>query len=190
MTIRSTLAAITGRFQPFHLDHLALAQRALADYERITIGITNPDPRSQVRNAASPHRHRAEANPLTYFERLSIIRSALEMAGVPSARFDIVPFPLEQETLWYHYIPAENVQLVRTFSEWEDTKVDILRGGGYTVQTIAGNPATRISASDIRAAIAAGSDAWRDQVPAGTRAVLDSWCRETLRRRCQGTPLA
>ena len=175
--------AVTGRFQPFHNDHLELTMVGVEECGRVVLGITNPDVRSRVEDSQSLHRHSKEANPFTYFERQRIIARSLTMAGLEPTQFDIVPFPLEAPRLWHDYIPPHAVQLVRTFTKWEDRKIEMLRSGGYEVRGIPGNARTRISASDIRAAMAAGTD-WREQLPAGAVDVLSEFGDVELARRC------
>lgn len=179
--MRTPLIAVTGRFQPFHSDHLQLILKAIGESERVIVGITNPDVRSLVRDPQSPHRHRQDANPFSYFERQEMIARSLETLS--ESRFAIVPFPLDAPSLWHDYIPPDAVQLVRTFAKWEDRKVELLRSGGYEVRAIPGDVRSRIAASDVRRAIAAGDD-WRQNLPEGTVAVLSEIGDEELRGRC------
>ena len=183
--MRSPLIAVTGRFQPIHNDHLDLMLGAVDECGQLIVGVTNPDARSRVVDSASPHRHRATANPFSYFERHSLIARSLTTAGLKLAQFTIVPFPLEAPELWHDYIPKHAVQLVRTFTKWEDRKVELLRSGGYEVRAIQGNVETRISATDVRAAMAAGTD-WRKHLPAGAIRELTAMGDEELARRCAG----
>lgn len=175
--------AVTGRFQPFHLDHLDLVLQAIESSDSVIVGITNPDLRSLVGDSASPHRHRPDANPFTYFERCQIIEQALLAAGLSASQFTIVPFPLDTPSVWHSYIPISYRQLVRTFETWEHRKVELLEAGGYEVKAITGDRNTRISASDIRAAMATGGD-WQRWVPEGAAAVLASFGSDELARRC------
>jgi hypothetical protein len=79
-------------------------------------------------------------------------------------------------------------QLVRIFSDWEREKCRRLAAGGYPVIELQGDPERRVSASDLRAAMARGDGAWREQVPAGTRAALEAIGEQVLRRRCAAMP--
>ena len=162
------LVAITGRFQPFHRGHMELVAHGLSLAPRILIGITNPDPRSWTAAVASAHRHRADANPFSYLQRLQIIAAALHEARIGRERYDVVPFPLDSPRVWSSYIPHNAVQLVRVFSDWEQEKARHLAAGGYQVKVLIGEPDKRISASDIRAAMSAGQP-WAHWVPPGAR---------------------
>ena len=128
-TMRTPAIAITGRFQPFHNDHLELTLSAFDDCGHVIVGITNPDARSRIEDASSPHRHREDANPFSYFERQTIVTRSLALVGLKRSQFVVVPFPLEASALWHDYIPPHVVQLVRTFTKWEDKKIDMLRSG-------------------------------------------------------------
>lgn len=165
---RYSLLAITGRFQPFHCDHLHLVRHGLGRAKRVVIGITNPDSRSLAPLPESPHRHLEGANPFSYLERLQMIQAALDVAGVSRERYDVVPFPLDLPAVWAAYVPFSATQLVRVYSDWEREKTRRLRAGGYAVWVLEGDPASRISGSDIRAAMASGRS-WSQWVPPGAR---------------------
>lgn len=181
--MRTPLFAVTGRFQPFHSDHLDLVLQAVDDGGSVIVGVTNPDARSRVRDSQSPHRHRDDANPFSYVERQAMIASSLSAAGLARTQFAIVPFPLDVPQVWHDYIPSHAVQLVRTFTKWEDKKVELLRAGGYEVRAIPGDQRSRISASDVRAAMVAGAD-WREHLPQGTVEVLSAIGDVELASRC------
>lgn len=168
------LLAVTGRFQPFHVDHLELVQWALAHAERVCIGITNPVGEQRQAHPASAHRHRADANPWDDAQRAALIRAALAAAAVPVARYDIVPFPLDDPSRWAAILPAGTPQLVRVFSDWEREKLRRFEAAGYPVVALQGDPARRVSATDIRAALATGTP-WQQWVPPGARELLAEW---------------
>jgi len=71
------LVCVTGRFQPVHADHLRLFRAALAGGDRLVVAVTNPDPGACRAEPTSGHRHRADANPFTYFERVGLLAAAL-----------------------------------------------------------------------------------------------------------------
>jgi nicotinamide mononucleotide adenylyltransferase len=164
--------AVTGRFQPFHIDHLWLVRHALERATRVVVGVTNPDARSLVEVASSTHRHLHEANPLGFLARKRMIEASLEHAGVARGRYDVVPFPLEAPGTWSSYIPLDVTQLIRVFSEWESAKAGALAAGGYPVVTLAGDHSSRVAATDVRAAIREGRP-WQQLVPDGGRQVLE-----------------
>ena len=158
------MVAVTGRFQPFHNDHLELVLSAHATGESVTVGITNPDPRSLEPLVGSNHRHLLSANPLTYWERARLIRAALIEAGLPVTHFDVVPFPLDAIDVCSSYVPLETTQVVRVYAEWERQKVRRLETAGYPVKVLVGDQGRRVSGTDIRAAIVSNQP-WNHWVP-------------------------
>ena len=56
----TSLACVTGRFQPVHADHLRLFRLALAASGRLVVAVTNPDPGTLRAEPASSHRHLGE----------------------------------------------------------------------------------------------------------------------------------
>jgi len=165
---------VTGRFQPFHVDHLELVRHALGLAAQVLIGITNPDPAARVAHAASAHRHLADANPFSYAQRARLVEAALRADGVAAGRFRIVPFPLEEPSHWPALLPPGSPQLVRVFSDWEREKARRFAAAGYPPLLLQGDPATRVSATDIRRRLATG-EPWQQQVPTGARELLAGW---------------
>lgn len=163
-------ACVTGRFQPVHAQHLELIGMALSRADQVIVAITNPDTDARRAEPTSTHRHTAEANPFSYFERLVLLRAALRAAGWDD-RVMIVPFDLTRPACWTQYVPPGTLQVVRVFSAWEKEKSRQLADAGYPVWQVPGDPATKIHATDIRAAMAAGED-WVTRVPAATVALL------------------
>lgn len=176
-------ACITGRFQPVHAQHLELIGMALARADRVVMAVTNPDTSARREEATSHHRHTSEANPFSYFERVLLLRAALQGAGWDD-RVVIVPFDLTRPPCWPEYVPLNALQVVRVFSEWEREKARQLREAGYQVWEVAGDPATKVHATHIRDAMAIGGD-WVPLVPAATVPLL----RDMLASRMESTAL-
>jgi nicotinamide-nucleotide adenylyltransferase len=168
------LICFTGRFQPFHNDHLELVRYALVHARRVLVGVTNANDSGRRAHPASAHRHRADANPFSFEERRAMIVAALAADGVSAERYAIVPFPLEEPAAWPPLVAPGTPQLVRVFSDWEREKVRRFEAAGYPVLVLEGNPGTRLSASEIRRRIACGED-WAAAVPAGARELAAHW---------------
>lgn len=185
-------AVVHGRFQPFHLEHLAYCRLGLARGEVLVVGITNFDPGLVVPEPTNPERHEPAANPFTYWERALMIRDALLEDGVAPERFLIVAFPIHQPERWPQYVPcdpARTLYLVRVFSDWEAEKVRRLRAAGLPVEAIS-EPAKRLSGREVRARLAAGTG-WEPLVPDAVRQWarrLDGVGRLRERLREQGVP--
>lgn len=111
-----------------------------------------------------------------------MVSASLAAAGLEADSYRIVPFPLDVPDLWSNYIPLDSVQIVRVFSDWEREKARRLKAAGYPVEILEGDTTRRISATDIRAAIAA-EETWTHWVPEGTRRVLAGWDSMQIRRR-------
>jgi nicotinamide-nucleotide adenylyltransferase len=170
MTLRpTTLAAVTGRFQPVHAQHLELFALALAEHDHLVVAVTNPDTAARHLAATSAHRHTDAANPFTYFDRVRLLDAALTAAGLAD-RTTVVPFDLTRPEVWAEYVPRDAVHYVRAYSAWEKDKAGRLADGGYAVTVLDGDPATKIDASAIRERFADGT--WRDLVPAATVPLL------------------
>ena len=184
-----SLACVTGRFQPVHADHMRLFRLALAACGRLVIGVTNPDPGARRPEPGSDHRHLADSNPFTYYERLELLTAALgaaEGAGEDAAgRVSIVPFDLGRPECWPHYAPLHAVQYVGLYGPWEREKVRRLAAGGYRVVAVPGDERTRRTSTAIRQALRAGAG-WEALVPLATVEPL----RDLLaRRRADGMAL-
>jgi cytidyltransferase-like protein len=174
LAVNYPLVIVTGRFQPFHNQHLELMLYALRLAERVIVGITNAEPGALRAHAASPHRHLTGANPYSFEQRRQMILAALTAAGIDAKRVDIRPFPLEDSTLWPEIAPPGTPQLVRVFSDWEREKVRRFTAAGYPPLVLTGNAAQRISGSAIRAAMQSNAP-WQQWVPAGARECLLAW---------------
>jgi cytidyltransferase-like protein len=168
------LVVFTGRFQPFHRDHLEMVHHALGLSEKVLIGVTNPDAAQYVEHAASAHRHLAAANPYSYQQRQQLIDAALQADGIAAIRYDIVPFPLDTPALWSSFVAPGTPQLVRVFSDWELEKVRRFAAAGYPPLVVEGDPVNRVTATEVRRALAAG-EAVPGSVPVGARELLQSW---------------
>ncbi|MHC1559624.1 adenylyltransferase/cytidyltransferase family protein [Actinomycetospora sp. C-140] len=165
----TTLAAVTGRFQPVHAQHLELFALALAEHDRLVVAVTNPDTGARHAEPTSSHRHTDAANPFTYYERARLLAAALTGAGMAD-RSMVVPFDLTRPGVWTEYVPRDAVHYVRAYSAWESDKASRLADGGYRVVVLDGDPAAKLDATGIRAHFADGT--WRDLVPAATVPVL------------------
>jgi len=160
------VACFTGRFQPFHLQHLEVLSVLSHKFERIIIGVTNPDLEDLQAHSASSHRHTDGANPFLFDARVEIINDSIagiQKTDLNNVEIDIVPFDLTKPDSWR--VPAETVFAVRIFSPWEASKVSLFTEQGFeTLQLPA--PKDKLSASDIRLSLAAFDSNWQSLVAA------------------------
>jgi len=161
---------IHGRFQPFHLGHLEYLRLTAKRCETLIVGITNPDPDQIAEEETAQHRHRNEANPYTYFERMRMIREVLADEGL-SERSTIVPFPVNLPQRYRYYVPPDVTHFLRVFSDWEATKVQRLRDAGYAVEVLQPGAEKTIEATEVRRRMTAG-EPWQELVPAGIAHVI------------------
>jgi nicotinamide-nucleotide adenylyltransferase len=171
---RFPVIAFTGRFQPFHRDHLAMVRHALSLAQQVVVGITNPDGTRRNAHPSSAHRHLDAANPFSYAQRAALIESALAAEAVPPTRYRIIPFPLEEPDRWPVVLAPGTPQLVRVFSAWEREKVRRFEAAGYPIVVLEGDPTGRVAGTELRRQLAAGSS-MLDAVPPGARELLASW---------------
>lgn len=166
---RAALGMIHGRFQPFHLGHLAYMREAAARCERLLVGITNPD---RLRTRAvdeDASRHLPESNPFTYTDRLRMVLAAAEEAGV--APVLVIPFPITEPELWPDYVPPGTVHYLRVLSPWGAAKLDRLRAGGGRVEALDAGAGKTVSGTKVREAMRGGGD-WASLVPASVADVI------------------
>lgn len=171
------LISFTGRFQPFHCQHLEMVRFALHRASKVLIGITNPDEQHREQHPSSRHRHLAESNPLSLWQRRQLIEAALTQDGIAKSSWNIVAFPLEKSEQWPALVPRGTPQLVRVFSQWEREKVCRFEMAGYPTLVIEGDPATRLSASDVRTTLR-NTHRVPTSVPPGARELLSCWLTE------------
>ena len=172
------VACFTGRFQPFHNQHMEVLSALSQKFDRIIIGVTNPDLNNLQQHAASQHRHTDVANPFSYESRLQIIKASIsELPELDSIEIDIIPFDLTQPDSWA--VPAETVFALRIFSAWEASKLDLFTGQGFEIIELPA-PATKLSASDIRQSLGSDESDWQSLVaPGAISTIQQEWDNAT-----------
>ena len=172
------VVCFTGRFQPFHNQHREVLSALSHKFERIIIGVTNPDlDRLQV-HSASQHRHTDAANPFSYETRVKIIEDSIanlpELSGVA---IEIISFDLTQPDSWT--VPAETVFALRIFSSWEASKLELFTDQGFKTLELPA-PEFKLSASDIRQSLGSGESDWHPLVaPGAISTIQQGWDKAT-----------
>jgi cytidyltransferase-like protein len=171
--IREPLVAVCGKFQPLHNEHLLYILEAFELGKHVIIGITNPDPWMTRPEDADPIRGLPESNPFTYYERYKMVRNSLSEKGVDSARFDIVPFPINLPEIWHHYIPASAVFLITLYEDdqWLEVRRKKLEEAGLSVWVLWSKPDKGITGSEVRSLIKNNRE-WEHLVPSGAVRVI------------------
>lgn len=168
------VACFTGRFQPFHIQHLEVLDALSHKFDRIIIGVTNPDLGNLQAHSASQHRHTDEANPFSFDARRKIIQESLaglKNSEVSNVEIEIVPFDLTAPQTWK--VPAETVFALRIFSSWEASKSKLFTEHGFETLELAA-PEKKISASDVRNSLSVNDAYWKSVVVADAVATIQA----------------
>jgi len=148
---------LIGRFQPFHLGHLAAVKFALSNVDRLSIGI------------GSSNRSGEKRNPFTADERREMILSSLDRADAEKIAIYYVPDVNDHQKWTYHVdeiVPKYDV----VFSN-DDFTHELYEKRGIKVISVPLKQREILSGTDIRAMIA-GDQNWGELVPEGTKKVL------------------
>ena len=167
---------IHGRFQVLHNDHLKYLMAGKERCKHLIVGITNPDPMLTREDAADIERSTRTANPLTYFERYTMIMAALVETGLPRPGFSIVPFPINLPRLYGHYVPLDGTFFLTIYDAWGRRKLKQFQTMGLKTEILWEKPHHEkgISGSDVRRRMATG-EGWEHLVPPSTRALMTKW---------------
>jgi nicotinamide mononucleotide adenylyltransferase len=170
------IGVIHGRFQIFHNDHLKYVLAGKSQCSHLVIGITNPDPALTRHDPSDLHRSLPATNPLTYFERYTMVRAALVESGSPEPEFSIVPFPINFPELYQYYVPGDAVFYLTIYDDWGRKKLEQFRLAGLTTEILWERPPALkgLSAGAIRRRIATGLP-WEHMVPSAVASLIHEW---------------
>jgi nicotinamide mononucleotide adenylyltransferase len=160
----------------FHHDHLRYLMAGKDRCRHLVVGITNPDPMLTREDPADPLRGSPLANPLTYFERYTMIRAVLHDAGLAEATFSIVPFPINLPELYQHYLPLDATFFLTIYDQWGRRKLEMFQARGLKTEVLWERSLAEkgLSATDVRGRMARG-EPWEHLVPAGTTRLMQRW---------------
>jgi nicotinamide-nucleotide adenylyltransferase len=148
---------LIGRFQPFHLGHLAAVKFALTQINNLSIGI------------GSSNRYNEKRNPFSAEERKEMIQSSLDKSDLQKCKIYFVPDVNDHAKWTYHVdeiIPKYDV----VFSN-DDFTHELYKKRDIKVVSVPLKQREILSGTDIRLKIASGQS-WEDLVPSGTAKVL------------------
>jgi nicotinamide mononucleotide adenylyltransferase len=167
---------IHGRFQVLHYDHRVYLLAGMELCRHLVVGITNPDPLLTRDEHADPKRSDPVANPLTYYERYRMVRAVLEEAGIGSARFSIVPFPISMPELYRYYVPLDALFFLSIYDDWGKQKLEYFRSLGLRTHLLREVSAEQkgLSATDIRRRMAS-DEPWEELVPPSVAQLMKEW---------------
>jgi nicotinamide mononucleotide adenylyltransferase len=170
-----------GRFQPFHNEHLEYVLAARRECRFLWIGMTKYDLDLET-SPLGRDREKPENNPLTYYERIAIIREALTDCGVAPETFNFIPFPIEHPHKLKQFLSTAVPCFTTICEDWNREKIKVLEGEGYVVKVL-WEREKKVTGRDVRERIIRGDHAWREMVPSATaRAVERLNIQDRLRR--------
>jgi len=167
---------IHGRFQVLHKDHLKYLMAGMSRCDHLVVGITNPDPVLTREDPADPGRSSTAENPLTYFERYTMVRAVLTEAGLESFDFSVVPFPVNLPELYRHYVPLGSTFFLTIYDSWGRRKLELFEAQCLKTEVLWEKPPAEkgISGGHVRRRMAEGKD-WKHLVPAATGRLMEAW---------------
>jgi nicotinamide-nucleotide adenylyltransferase len=170
------VGVIHGRFQVLHNDHMQYLMAGVPHCQHLIVGITNAEPEMVQAEDADPQRSSAAANPLTYYERYQLVRSALVEYGVDLSRFSIVPLPISHPERYCNYVPLDAVFFLSIYDDWGRQKREYFESLG--LQTFVLRDVTLeekgISGTDVRQLMKDGQP-WKHLVPTTVAELLEQW---------------
>lgn len=130
------IGVIHGRFQILHNDHLTYLLAGKAECEHLVVGITNPDSSLIRAEEADPERAQPGANPLSFYERMLLVKSALVDVSIPETEFSITPFPINFPDYYFDYLPRKAVFFLTIYDHWGERKLNYFKSLGLTTQVL------------------------------------------------------
>jgi nicotinamide-nucleotide adenylyltransferase len=148
---------LIGRFQPFHLGHLAAVNFALSNVDRLSICI------------GSSNRSNEKRNPFTADERKEMILSSLDDSALKKINIYYIP-DVDDHEKWTYCVDSIVPKYDIVFSN-DDFTHELFKKRGIKVIAVPLEQRHVLSGTEIRAKIASDQN-WSDFVPDGTRDVL------------------
>jgi len=153
-----SLALFVGRFQPYHLGHLAATKWILEREKRLIIGI-----------GSAQYSHTYE-NPFTAGERVEMILAALEEEGL-AGRCVIIPIPdVGQHAIWVQHVKQYCPPFSRVYSNSPLVR-RLFVEAGIEVREIPLFEREKYDATYIRKLMIEGGD-WEKYVPRPVASVI------------------
>ncbi len=167
--------SVHGRFQPLHNGHLKYILGAKAQCDFLWVGVTQFNVRHLVESPLATHRHEDMNNPLTYNERLEMIKGTLIDHGITSRQFDVIPFPIEIPDCLADFLPKRVPIFTTVCEEWNRYKVEILKKAGYKVVVLWEDSVKEIDGMTIRRMIFENDERWKRLVPSSTVKIVEKY---------------
>jgi len=141
-----------GRFQPFHKGHLEAVKHILKEMDELVIVV-----------GSAQYSHRVD-NPFTVGERITMIRNALEEAGIPDSRCWVIPVPdMGIHMLWVAEVVGYTPKFDVVYANEPLTR-RLFTEAGYEVKPVPLFKRDAYSATQIRERMLNGKN-WETLVP-------------------------
>jgi len=141
-----------GRFQPFHKGHLEAMKDVLKEVDELVIVV-----------GSAQYSHRID-NPFTVGERLTMIRKALDEAGIPASRWWIVPVPdVHVHMMWVAEVAGYTPKFDVVYANEPLTR-RLFKEAGFKVKPVPFHQREVYSATEIRERMLKGRN-WKALVP-------------------------
>ena len=165
---------VHGRFQPFHLEHLEYVIAAAKRCQFLTVGITQYDIRA-LDGGGNDHRIQRKSNPLTYFERVTLIAACLETVGLSRNCINFAPFPIDSSTQIPDFVDSSSTFYTTICEPWNKEKVSRLQQLGLRVEVLWERAQKKYSGQEVRDSLMSGDDKWRSMVHPTVAKLLADW---------------
>ncbi len=157
----TTTGLYVGRFQPFHNGHLECIKYVLTKVDQLIVVI-----------GSAQYSHTLH-DPFTAGERMTMIRLALDEAGVSPAKYMIVPVPdVNVHNIWVSHLLAHAPKFDVVFSN-ESLTSRLLKEANFKVEKIPYFSREANSATHVRKLILSG-DQWTALVPKSVAKYLNA----------------
>lgn len=162
MTEKMKCGLFVGRFQPFHLGHLAGIKAVLERVEELVIVV-----------GSAEYSH-SDKNPFTAGERVEMIRAALKEANVDPSRYMTIPIrDVHIHATWAPFIVSQVPRFDIVFTN-EPLTSRLFRERGYRVEKIPFFERKAYSATEIRRRILKRKN-WESLVPRSVAELIMSF---------------
>jgi len=170
------VGVVAGRFQVLHKDHIKYILAGKKQCKHLVVGITNPDATLTRTDAADPARSKPHNNPMTYYERYTMMRSALKEAGLRDKDFSVVPLPINYPKMYRNYVPSNSTFFVTIYDKWGERKQQQFKDQGWNTAVLWNRPKAHkgISATEVRDRMVSGKK-WEHMVPRSVARHLKEW---------------
>jgi nicotinamide-nucleotide adenylyltransferase len=170
-------ALFIGRFQPFHLGHLSVIKKAVAENDRVFIGI------------GSSEANYLPANPFTCSERFQMIEAALDAEKIPREKYEIVTIRnIDNFALWVRHLELYIPPFDRVYTGSDAVKYlfeEENRNSKTMHEIISVKKDLAVSGTKIRS-LMLESGQWEILVPPSVAELINTWNGSTRLKAVQG----